>query len=64
MFNDSTKKVSKNQSLNTLEHPKNKLFSILPNTKKIIRQEGNTIAKVYDSKVLPKKYVNPISPQK
>ncbi len=63
-FNDSTKKVSKNQSLNSLEHPKNKLFSILPNSKKIHRQDGNSIAKVYDSKVVPKRYVNPVSPHK
>ena len=64
MFNDSSKKVSKNQSLSSLENPKNKLFSILLNSKKINRHNGNAIAKVNDSKVVPKRYVNAVSPHK
>lgn len=58
MFNDKTKKPTKNNSFNSLDNPKNKLFSILPHPKKIFRQQPSTIAKAYDSKVIPKRYID------
>jgi hypothetical protein len=64
MFNDSTKKITKNQSLNASDHVKNKLYSIIPHPKKIFRQDNATITKVYDSKVVPKRYANALSPAK
>jgi hypothetical protein len=58
MFNDKTKKPTKNTSFNSLDNSKNKLFSILPHPKKIFRQQPSTISKAYESKIIPKRYIN------
>jgi hypothetical protein len=63
MFNDNTKKHNKHSAVSG-DKNKNKLFSILPNPKKIARLENKAISKVYDARVQLKKYADVVSPRK
>jgi hypothetical protein len=64
MFNDPTKKIVRAGLRTSLEQGKNKITAVAPQSKKVVRQDPNTIAKVYDSNVPARLYINAISPKR
>lgn len=62
MFNEKNTSLQRKKAQHSQENNKPKPFSLVPQHKKIARQDPHTIVKVYDSSLYLKKYVNPNSP--